>query len=163
MEEEEVEAGAYSAERASASPSSSSDLVRVCGTVLAGLGGWGVLNVGDELFKGTKAKAEWRDDWSGSSVGVWCGVPTRAGLDWVLESMVTMNIAVERRAQQAKPDRGDWARVDDGRSIRRSQTAAWLLAVGLHQQDRGRSSTQPRVSLSSLPTSPQSPPACQIL
>ena len=79
-EESEAEAWAYSAERASASPSSSSDLVRMCGTVLTGLDGWGFLGVGDEPLNGTKAKAEWRDDWSDSSVGVWCGVLTRAGL-----------------------------------------------------------------------------------
>ncbi len=90
-----MEAGAYSAERASASPSSSSDLVRVWGTVLAGLDCWGFLDVGDELFKGTKANTERRDDWSGSRFGVWCGVLTRGGLDGVRESMVAMDRAVE--------------------------------------------------------------------
>lgn len=47
--EREAEAGAYSGEWASASPSSSSDRVRVCGTVLAGGVCVGVRCVGDEL------------------------------------------------------------------------------------------------------------------
>ena len=82
-----AEAG-YSAERASASPSSSSDRVRVWGTVLRDVRG-AVRRVGEEE-DGEKAKAEWREDWSDSSAGVWCGVVTRAGLGLVRGSMVTM-------------------------------------------------------------------------
>ena len=101
----EAAAGGNSAEWASGSPSSSSDRDRVWGTVLGDV--WGVVrDVGDE-FLGLKANAERSDDWSGSSVGVWCGVLTRAGLDSVRESMVTMGSAARWRARRAKLDRRD--------------------------------------------------------
>lgn len=84
-EEREAEAG-YSGEWASPSSSSSSDRVRVCGTVLVEARCVVVraVDVGDE------AKAEWREAWSDSRAGVWCGSLTRAGLGMVRESMVKM-------------------------------------------------------------------------
>ena len=160
-----MEAGAYSAERASASPSSSSDLVRVCGTVLAVVDCWGFLDVGDEVFKGTKAKAERREDWSGSRFGVWCGVLTRGRLDGVRESMVAMDRVVEWRARRARLDRKDRGGADDGRSIRQShgQTAAWLSSplTSIRQAAVGVGG---HASLSLPTTSPHPPssPACHL-
>ena len=121
-EESEAEAWAYSAERASASPSSSSDRVRVCGTVLGDDECVGVRCVGDEV-SGEYANAERSEDWSGSSVGVWCGgVLTRAGLVRVRESMVTTASAGRRQTRRAGLGHRWWTRADDGRSIRERQS-----------------------------------------